>query len=130
MAEIKFNFEQYDEIIAKSCIERVRKAANIIRDDAKSRCVVGTINRPLKPGQPYWMEREVGAMRKTLRTVEKKGEKGLEGRDVRVIAGNKKTWWATQMEFGRGGWKGGRKPFMRPAMRAKQSEVKSVLEGG
>mgnify|MGYP001344713561 CR=1 FL=1 len=30
MAEIEFNFDQYDEIIAKSCMERIRKAAEVI----------------------------------------------------------------------------------------------------
>ena len=130
MAEVKISFEQYDEIIAKSCMDRIRKAAHVIKDAAKARCVVGTVNRPLKPGQKFWMEREVGAMRKTIRTVEKTGEKGLVGREVRVYAGNKKTWWATQMEFGRGGWKGGRRSFMRPAIKATNSEVKHILENG
>jgi len=130
MAEVKLNFKQYDEVIAKACMDRIRVAANVLKNAAKERCVIGTVNRPLKPGQKYWMEREVGAMRKTIRTVEKTGEKGLTGRDVRVYAGNFKTWWATQMEFGRGGWKGGRRSFMRPAIRATKSEIKFILESG
>jgi HK97 gp10 family phage protein len=130
MAEVKLNFKQYDEVIAKACMDRIRVAANVIKEAAKSRCVVGTVNRPLKPGQKFWMEREVGAMRKTIRTVEKTGEKGLVSREVRVYAGNKKTWWATQMEFGRGGWKGGRRSFMRPAIKATNVEVKHILENG
>ena len=130
MAEINFNFEQYDGQIAKSSMERIRKAANVIADAARANCTVGTITRPLKPGQPYWMEREPGAMRKTIRTVEKSGAKGLLGRDVRVYAGNKKTWWAIQMEYGHGGWKGGAKPFIRPAMRGAPAAIKVAMEGG
>ena len=130
MSEIKFNFEQYDGQIAKASMDRLRKAADIIRDAAKAKCVVGTVTREVKAGQKFWMERTPGAMRDTIRTVEKKGAHGLVGRDVRVYAGNKKTWWATQMEFGRGGWKGGAKPFMRPALRSTKSEVQAVIENG
>jgi hypothetical protein len=130
MAEINFNFEQYDGQIARSCMERIRKAAEVIAESARKKSVIGTVTRPLKPGQPEWMERSPGAMRDTIRTREKKGETGFVGRDVRVYAGNKKTWWATQMEYGRGGWKGGRKSFMRPALRATKSEVQNIIENG
>ena len=130
MAEIKFDFEQYDGQIAKASMERLRKGAEAIRGAAKAKCIVGTVNRPLKPGQPYWMERTPGAMRETIRVSEKQGKQGLENRDVWIIAGNKKTWWATQMEFGRGGWKGGRKSFMRPALRSTKHEVQNIIENG
>lgn len=130
MGEIKFNFEQYDGQIAKACMERLRKAAEVIKESAKSKCIVGTITRHRKPGQPEWMERSPGAMRDTIRVTEKNGKAGLVGRDVRIYAGTKKTWWATQMEYGRGGWKGGRRPFMRPALRATKAEVQRIIENG
>jgi len=130
MAEIVFNFEQYDGQIAKSCMDRLRKAGAVIRDAAKNKCVVGTISRPAPDGGKVWMEREPGALKETIRLAEKTGEKGLEGRDVRIIAGNYKTWYATQVEFGRGGWKGGAHPFLRPAMRSTKNEVQSILENG
>ena len=130
MANVKFNFEQYDGQIAKASMDRIRKAANIIKQVAKAKCVVGTVNRPAKPGQPYWMERSPYAMRNTLRVVEKTGATGISNRNVRVYAGNSKTWWAVQMEYGRGGWKGGAKPFLRPALRATKSAVQSILENG
>jgi len=76
------------------------------------------------------MEREIGALRRTIRVTEKTGESGLIGRDVRVIAGNRKTWYALQVEYGRGGWKGGAHPFLRPAMRGRKAEIQRVIEGG
>jgi hypothetical protein len=134
MGEIVFNFEQYDGQIAKSCMERIVKAAGVIAESARSKCKEGNISRPVsskgKYAGQFWTERTPGAMRKTIRVVEKHGAAGFVSRDVRVIAGNKKTWWATQMEFGRGKWKGGAKPFLRPAMNGSKSEVQSIIENG
>ena len=47
-----------------------------------------------------------------------------------MIAGNYKTWWATQLEFGRGQWRGGKKSFMRPAVNKTKGQVTAILEGG
>lgn len=46
------------------------------------------------------------------------------------MAGNFKTWWALQTKFGRGDWKGGAHPFMRPAIAACKSQIKVILESG
>ena len=109
-------------------MDRLRKAAGVIQLDAILKCKVGTINRPAS-GQ-YWTEREIGALRRTIRVTEKIGPKGLEGRDVRVIAGNRKTWYAVQVEYGRGGWKGGAHPFLRPAISGRKAEVQHIIENG
>lgn len=126
--EINFNFEQYDGQIGKSCMDRMRAACGEIQLQAILKCKVGTINRPAVG--PAWTEREAGAMRRTIRVVEKNGENGLVGRDVRVYVGNYKTWYAVQMEYGRGGWKGGARPFLRPAMQSSKSKVQAILESG
>ena len=144
MAEIVFNFEQYDGQLAKACMKRIRKAADVIIDAAKANCAIGDAyyTYPTKSGVKvvpgvrqatggkYWTERSRGAMRNTIRRTEKRGDGGLENTDLRIIAGNSKTWWATQMEYGRGGWKGGARPFLRPALRKTKSEVQSILENG
>ncbi|HSW62169.1 MAG TPA: HK97-gp10 family putative phage morphogenesis protein [Dissulfurispiraceae bacterium] len=123
MSRINIDLTKYDAEFLKTAMSRVENAADVIRDAAKSRCVVGAITRPAK-GQ-FWTERSPGAMKATIRVVRKEGKN-----NVLVIAGNKKTWWATQMEYGRGGWKGGAKPFMRPAIAATKGKVSSIIEGG
>jgi hypothetical protein len=134
MAEIRFNFEQYDGQIAKSCMDRLRKAAGEIQLQAILKCHVGKTNRPRaqrgKSAGAIWTEREIGALRRTIRVVEKEGETGLAGRDVRVYAGNFKTWYAMQVEYGRGGWKGGAHPFLRPGMSAAKGRVQSIISNG
>ena len=75
----------------------------------------------------YWTARHYRAMVHTIRVVRKYNE---TSRDVRIYAGNKKTWWALQMEYGRGGWKGGAKPFLRPAIRSSIAQIKVIIESG
>ena len=129
--EIHFNFEQYDEVITKSCMSRIEKAAEVIRDDAK-RILEGKLKGKWKEHGPYkkgasWTAREKGAMVKTIRVVRSRNP---QVKNVWVMAGNYNVWWALQMEYGRGGWKGGRKSFMRPAMKGAESRVIAILEGG
>ena len=134
MREIQFNFEQYDGQIAKTCMERIKKAAGEIQLQAILKCKVGDISRPAyrkgKYAGQFWTAREIGGMRRTIRVTEKYGMEGLKGRDIRVIAGTKKAWWAIQMEYGRGAWKGGPRPFLRPAMNAAKSRVQQIIETG
>ena len=152
MAEIEFKFEQYDGQLAKSCMKRLRKAGHVIADAAKKRVAIQDayyryptksggvkIVPAIREGKPkFWMERSRGAMRKTIRVVEERDVEGslgagtgaLIGRDVWVMAGNKKTWWAVQMEFGAGDWKGGPRPFLRPALHASKARVQQIIENG
>lgn len=76
---------------------------------------------------PVWMERDPGALVATIRVVRKHNSKT---RNVWIMAGNYKTWWALQTEYGRGGWKGGRKSFMRPAMKRAPQRIRTVIENG
>jgi HK97 gp10 family phage protein len=123
MAAIEIDLMKYFPEFEKAAMDRIEKAAGVIRDAARRNCTVGTISRPAKG--KFWTERSPGAMRDTIRVATKEGAK-----NVFLIAGDKKTWWATQMEYGRGGWKGGAKPFIRPAIASTKDEVKSIIEGG
>jgi hypothetical protein len=135
MAEVKLNFKQYDEIIKKSCLARMREAAAELQLAMILKCKKSYNNRrPVykkgKDAGELWTARDMDIMAKTIRVSEKKGKGLYQSPDVRVYAGNFKTWWATQMEFGRGAWKGGAHPFMRPAIAATKSKIKVILESG
>jgi len=134
--------------LRKASMPRLIRAGEIIRDAAKQ-ILAGQIRGPRsmqetasyehgpykkgKYGGQFWTERSIGAMVKTIRVTTKKEDSGFGasvGRNVWIIAGNKKPWWAYQMEFGRGGWKGGRKSFLRPAINKSIPAIKSMLENG
>jgi hypothetical protein len=153
---IDFDLQKYDGEFLAAGAARVTRAAIAIRDAAKRHCVKGTITRPprkhfvlnghLEPESPnssarLWTERTPGAMRNTIRVVHKFEHGDMKysniwvsvgapkAWDVRVYAGNFATWWALQMEYGFGGWKGGAKPFLRPALHESESKVRDILEG-
>jgi len=131
MAKIDIDLSQYDTIFFAEAMDRVEAAAIVIRDEAK-RILKGKLKGNWQEHPPYkggsvWTEREKGAMVETIRAVRSRNEKI---KNVYVIAGNYKTWWAVQLEYGRGQWRGGAKPFMRPAMKATETKVHAILEGG
>ena len=63
----------------------------------------------------------------TIRTVRSKDP---TVKNIWVIAGNKDSWWAKQLEYGRGDWKGGKKSFFRPAIKESESAIISICENG
>ena len=151
MARIDWDLQKYDGEFRKAGMERLEKAAGAIRDEAKQRGASGSVTRipgrlrfvnadgrlvPSSP--PIWMERSPGAMKKTIRVVRRReatlagGQVDWSVKDdnVRVYAGNFKTWWATQMEYGNGMWKGGARPFLRPAMTQAEGKIRSIIEDG
>lgn len=76
----------------------------------------------------YWTERHYKAMINTICVYPE--SPNTDYRTVRIYAGNSKTWWAKQLEFGRGDWHGGAKPFLRPAMQSSLMQIKAVIESG
>jgi len=131
MARINWNTEAFERECINASMDALEQAAKLIRDDAK-RILRGKLkgnwsDRGPDKGGEYWTERTKGAMVETIRVARKKGD---PNRDVWIIAGNNKTWWAIQMEYGRGSWKGGARSFMRPAMAKAPAAIKAVLEGG
>lgn len=155
MSRIDFDLQKYDGEFAAAGMKRLVRAAEVIRDEAKRRIKVGTVTRVpgrkmmrMKDGRmvastmpPKWMERTPGEMKKTIRVVQKydfsttflKNLANMEGDDspanVRVYAGNFNDWWALQMEYGYGAWKGGAQPFLRPAIYGSQSRIRAIIEG-
>lgn len=130
---IGWNAQPFIDACAGVSMDRLEEAAHIIAEDAK-RILAAQIH-PLHP--PYaitrhgqreiWMERDPGALIETIRVVRKRDS---SSRNIWIMAGNYKTWWALQAEYGRGGWKGGRKSFIRPAMANAPAAIQACLEGG
>lgn len=126
---INWNTAAFESACGRVGMDRLEAAARVIVADAKQ-ILKGKIKGPpiTRHGQKeVWMERDPGALVNTIRVVRKKGD---PGRNVWIMAGNYKTWWALQTEYGRGGWKGGAKSFLRPAMRNAPSSCKAVFESG
>ena len=143
MGAIDFNLQKYDGEFKAAGMARLLRAENTIRDAARKKIKVGSITRPQRRyfifehrRQPAssgkWTERHPGELRDTIRTVRRRDESpGFDTAhdNVRVYAGNFLDWWAVQMEYGRGKWKGGAKPFMRPALHGSESKVRAIIEG-
>jgi hypothetical protein len=126
---VNWNTAEFEAKCLKVSMDRLEAGARIIRDDAK-RILAGKIKGPpvTRPAKgPAWMGRTPGAMIETIRVVRRKDP---TVRNIWIMAGNWAVWWATQMEYGRGAWKGGPKPFLRPAMHGAASAIKSVMESG
>lgn len=126
----RFDLQKYDDEIIKSAMDRVEAGAEIVRDAAKRILFSKVQGRwkehgPYKKRPDYWTERTHGAMVKTIRTFRDDKKK-----KVKILAGDKKTWWAKQLEYGNGEWKGGAKPFLRPALMQSEGQVEYVLESG
>ena len=129
MAKHNIDLSKYDSEFIGAAMKRVEASAKVIQAEAKT-ILSGKLKGDWKEHGPYkdgssWTARHHGDMIKTIRVVRKEGKK-----NVLVIAGHYNTWWATQLEHGRGGWKGGAKPFMRPAMKNAEGAITTILEGG
>jgi len=128
---IDIDLSKYDLEFFAAALDRVEAAANVIRDDAKVKLKAKLKGNwqehgPYRGG-PVWTAREKGAMVETIRTVRSKNP---AVKNILLIAGNYKTWWAIQMEYGRGQWRGGARSFMRPALKGTEGRVTVILEGG
>jgi hypothetical protein len=131
---IRWNTEAFEKECVGVTMDLLEVAAKLVVLDAKnilqSKGNKGFRRPPYKKGagagQP-WTARNQGAMIKTIRAVRKHGD---PNRNIWIMAGNKVTWWAIQLEYGRGAWKGEAKPFLRPAMANAPRHIKSVLESG
>lgn len=124
-----WNPRQYDGEFAAASMDRLRKAAEVIAAKARTKCPVGTVSRPMYKSGPYagkeWTKRDAGALKKTIRVVEKRGQGTavLENKNIRVYAGNYLVYYASIVEHAV-------KAFMRPALNASKGEIKSILENG
>ena len=131
---INWNTAAFEAECGKIGMDRLEAGAKAVRDDArrilKSK-LKGDVNRPVYRKGPYkgqiYTERRAGEMVNTIRVVRKKGS---SEREVRIYMGNFAVWWALQMEYGRGGWKGGARPCLRTAMNNAGNTFKVVFESG
>ena len=144
MVDVSFDFSGIEKQIEMAAMDRLESAAKIIRDKAKS-ILAGQVRGDWKEHAPYsrYRQKKTGKMIDTISGAYLSTERTHSAmvdtirvhrdddkKDVWILAGNRVTWWAVQLEFGHGGWKGGPKPFLRPAMAGSESEVKTCLEGG
>ena len=144
---VTFNLDmsKWDAEFFHDALDRIESAADVIRDKAATRLKAAIasakgIPKPSQAGErwkehgPYtngntasWTARHHKEMENTIRTVRSKDP---TVKNIWVRAGAFDPWWAKQLEYGRGGWKGGAKPFFRPAMKESISEVVSICENG
>lgn len=124
--------QKYDQEFIGASMKRLRKGAEVIRDRAKANCRVGTISRPIYKRGPYagqeWTKRDAGALRKTIRVVERKtsgAELSILGkiRNIRVYAGNRTVYYAQVVEYAG-------KKFLRPAVNSSKNQIRQILENG
>lgn len=126
-----WNPSKHNPELLKASMKRLRKAAEVVADNVRDRCPVGTATRPVYKSGPYagarWTARDGGELKRSIRVVEKRGEQAslLVGKikNIRVYAGNYLAFYARIVEYG------GRK-FMRPGLNASKSRIRSILENG
>ncbi len=133
-----WNPQRYDDEIIGASMGRLRKAAEVIKNNAVTilRSKIGRgqttgIRRGAYKtgqyaGQP-WTAREPGSLEKTLRVVEKHdsaAELAVFGkeRNVRVYAGNYEVYWAKLFEF--------YQPYLRPAVNKSKARIREILRNG
>ena len=128
-----WNAKPLNEEVMRNGMKRLKKAAEFVAKKARSKCPSGTISRPMYSRGPYkgsfWTARDKGALKKSIRVVEKYGnEPGFYvtiprgSLEIRVYSGTAKVYYAQLVEF--------YTPFMRPALEASKSQIKSILENG
>ena len=145
---LNWNIQKTIPEIAKAAMPVLEECANIFRDEAKEHLWKNEMllnwprRGPYKTGKDkgkIWTARDsYKEMLDTIRVVRKKNDLALFGfksRSIWIMAGNFKTWWAIQMEYGRGGWvkgskkgwRGGKRPFFRKAMRTSIPKIRTLL---
>jgi hypothetical protein len=132
-----WNPEQYNGMFINASMDRVRKAAHVVRNKARLLVPQGTISRPAYKSGKYagkiWTRRHALALMRSIRVVEKNEDGGLmyQHRNVRVYAGNYIVFYAKIVEFMLGvksRYPG--KPFLRPALNSAKGEIQNILENG
>lgn len=121
--------------VMRNGMSRLRKAGEIVARKARSAPCINrsTVSRPMyKTGRyagQYWTARDAGALKKTIRVVEKHGAEAggyIEIKagqlNIRIYAGTRKVYYAQIVEF--------YTPFMRPALNASKSKINSIMLNG
>lgn len=107
--------------IMGNAMDRLIAAGEAVAEKARSLCKVGTISRPMyskgRYAGQYWTARDAGALKKTIRVFTKHGG---TGRNVWVMAGTKKVYYAQIVEF--------YTPFLRPALNGSKAKIKRIIQ--
>ena len=125
-----WDWREADKMVHKASRKRQLKAANVLADEVRRRCPVGTVSRPMFRRGPYagqpWTRHDAGALKRSVRVTERDDEKYgfklAQYGEVRVYVGHYMAWYARIVEYFR--------PFMRPAVASTMSRVKDILENG
>ena len=121
-----WNPSKFDQSFEDVSVERLVKAAEIIKRSTKAKCPVGTITRPIyRTGRyagQFWTARDRGELKRSVRVVRRKTKSGkslTKKRNVRIYVGHKKAFYARIVEYS--------KPFMRPAFTQSLPAVRAEI---
>jgi len=121
-----WNPNKFDETFENIAIGRLVEAAEIVARNARPKCPVGTMSRPMYKSGPYagqpWTSRDAGRLKASIRVTRKKTKSGKafsRKRNVRIYAGHFLAFYASIVEH--------TTPFVRPAFTQSVQEVKSIL---
>ncbi len=130
------NKEPANKIVMDQAQHRLNLAANILKDKVYSNlrsAIAKQFNRPVyKTGKNtgiWWTARDAGEFLRSVRVVQRYEDTQMGIRNIRIIAGNKKAYWATMYEMTMNPARGA-KPFFRPALRSVRNKMSSILENG
>ena len=121
-----WNPNKMDATFENVALDRLIKAAEVIKNKVKSKTPVGTISHPMYrtgkyAGQP-WTARDAGQLKKSVRVVRKKTKSGKalsRKRNIRVYVGNYLAYYANIVEFDT--------PFMSIGFESALGEVKEII---
>jgi len=121
-----WNPNKMDATFENVALDRLIKAAEVIKNKVKSKTPVGTISHPMYrtgkyAGQP-WTARDAGQLKKSVRVVRKKTKSGKalsRKRNIRVYVGNYLAYYANIVEF--------YTPFMSIGFESALGEVKEII---
>ena len=110
--------------VMKNGMKRLKKAGEVVARKARSSPVVNrstgtrTIYKNGRYAGQFWTARDAGALKKTIRVVEKHGRK----LNIRVYSGTAKVFYAQIVEF--------YTPYLRPASNASKSQILKIMQNG
>ena len=114
--------EIYDQEIIGASMQRLKKAAEVVADKARSKVPVGNISRPIYKAGKYagasWTKRVPGSLKKTIRVVEKPGVN-----NIWIMAGNRDIFYAKVVEAVV-------RKYLKPALNQSKSRIIEILRNG
>lgn len=123
------------DIVMEEAQRRLLAAGNELKNRIKAnlrQAISNSFNRPVyKTGKyagKWWTARDAGELMHSVRVVSKDSESVAGHRNIRIIAGNSKAYWATIYEYTLNPARGHK--FFRPALASARSSMRRILENG